>query len=52
MTALSALAAIYPPPPRQQWFPHFNWQPIPYDTAQQRSEDYVGSLFYKYAFVT
>ncbi|XP_047507048.1 venom acid phosphatase Acph-1-like [Pieris napi] len=40
MTALSALSALYPPPPLQQWLPHFNWQPIPYDTAQS-SDDHL-----------
>ncbi|CAH3836012.1 unnamed protein product [Pieris brassicae] len=39
MTALTALSAIYPPPPLQQWLPNFNWQPIPYDTPQL-SDDY------------
>ncbi|XP_022116393.1 venom acid phosphatase Acph-1-like [Pieris rapae] len=41
MTALTALAAIYPPPPLQQWLPNFNWQPIPYDTPSRIDDEFL-----------
>ncbi|KAL0894600.1 hypothetical protein ABMA27_013163 [Loxostege sticticalis] len=39
MTALTALAAMYPPPPAQQWNPMLDWQPIPYDTLAPDVDD-------------
>lgn len=39
MTALTALAALYPPPPAQQWNPALNWQPVPYDTLKFEEDD-------------
>ncbi|XP_047545208.1 prostatic acid phosphatase-like [Vanessa atalanta] len=39
MTALTALSAIYPPPPAQKWNPFLNWQPVPYDTLAYDDDD-------------
>lgn len=39
MTVLTALAAIYPPPPAQKWNPFLNWQPVPYDTMDYDDDD-------------
>lgn len=39
MTALTALAAIYPPPPAQRWNPFLNWQPVPYNTLAYDDDD-------------
>ncbi|KAI8427623.1 hypothetical protein MSG28_002109 [Choristoneura fumiferana] len=39
MTALAALAAIYPPPPAQRWNPNLDWQPVPYDTLPYAVDD-------------
>uniref|UniRef100_A0AAU6PBP9 acid phosphatase n=1 Tax=Comana monomorpha TaxID=1555636 RepID=A0AAU6PBP9_9NEOP len=39
MTALAALAAMYPPLPAQKWNPALNWQPIPYDTLAFEDDD-------------
>lgn len=39
MTALVALAALYPPQPAQQWHPSLDWQPIPYDTLPAEKDD-------------
>lgn len=39
MTALVALAAMYPPPTVQRWNPNLNWQPIPYDTMHLENDD-------------
>lgn len=39
MTALTALAALYPPLPAQQWNPSLDWQPIPYNTIASRVDD-------------
>ncbi|CAG5056632.1 unnamed protein product [Parnassius apollo] len=39
MTALTAMAALYPPLPPQRWNPALNWQPVPYDTLQYHSDD-------------
>lgn len=43
MTALTALAAMYPPPPAQQWNPMLDWQPIPYDTLAPDVDDVSGT---------
>ncbi|XP_026738505.1 venom acid phosphatase Acph-1-like [Trichoplusia ni] len=39
MTALAALAGLYPPSPAQQWHPSLDWQPIPYDTPPADRDD-------------
>lgn len=39
MTALAALAAIFPPPPAQKWNPNLDWQPVPYDTLPYDVDD-------------
>ncbi|XP_013200569.1 venom acid phosphatase Acph-1 [Amyelois transitella] len=39
MTALSALAAIYPPLPAQKWNPDLDWQPVPYNTIDANIDD-------------
>ncbi|CAH1645065.1 unnamed protein product [Spodoptera littoralis] len=39
MTALTALAALYPPPPAQRWNPDLDWQPIPYNTPPYEDDD-------------
>ncbi|KAJ0181701.1 hypothetical protein K1T71_002423 [Dendrolimus kikuchii] len=38
MTVLTALAALYPPPPAQRWNPILNWQPVPYDTPSYEND--------------
>ncbi|XP_034828972.1 prostatic acid phosphatase-like [Maniola hyperantus] len=39
MTALTALAAMYPPPTAQRWNPFLNWQPVPYNTEPHEDDD-------------
>ncbi|XP_050362292.1 venom acid phosphatase Acph-1-like [Nymphalis io] len=39
MTALIALAAMYPPQAIQRWNTKLNWQPIPYDTMAWKNDD-------------
>ncbi|KAJ8726214.1 hypothetical protein PYW07_000912 [Mythimna separata] len=39
MTALTALSALYPPPPAQKWNPNLDWQPIPYNTPPYEEDD-------------
>ncbi|XP_026757466.2 venom acid phosphatase Acph-1-like [Galleria mellonella] len=39
MTALTALAAMYPPLPAQKWNPGLEWQPIPFDTLGASVDD-------------
>ncbi|XP_072936538.1 uncharacterized protein [Epargyreus clarus] len=39
MTALTALSAIYQPPPAQRWNPILNWQPVPYSTLPPKEDD-------------
>lgn len=39
MTALTALSALYPPPPAQKWNPNLDWQPIPYNTPPYDEDD-------------
>ena len=39
MTALAALAAMYPPLPEQKWHAELNWQPIPYYTKDIMNDD-------------
>jgi hypothetical protein len=39
MTALTTLAALYPPLPPQKWNPALEWQPIPYDTKPADTDD-------------
>lgn len=39
MTALTALAAIFPPPQAQRWNPFLNWQPVPYNTEPPETDD-------------
>ncbi|XP_023954747.1 prostatic acid phosphatase-like [Bicyclus anynana] len=39
MTALTALAAMFPPPIAQRWNPFLNWQPVPYNTEPQEDDD-------------
>lgn len=39
MTALTALAALYPPPPAQRWNPMLAWQPVPYNTLPYDEDD-------------
>ncbi|CAH2265211.1 prostatic acid phosphatase-like [Pararge aegeria] len=39
MTALTALAAIFPPTQAQRWNPFLNWQPVPYDTEPHEDDD-------------
>ncbi|KAL4715193.1 hypothetical protein ACJJTC_012240 [Scirpophaga incertulas] len=39
MTALTALAALYPPLPAQKWNPALDWQPIPYNTIAPKLDD-------------
>ncbi|CAH3835912.1 unnamed protein product [Pieris brassicae] len=41
MTVLTALAAVYPPPPAQRWNPSLNWQPVPYDTPSYENDDFL-----------
>ncbi|XP_049875552.1 venom acid phosphatase Acph-1-like [Pectinophora gossypiella] len=39
MTALAALAGLYPPQQVQKWHPHLAWQPIPYNTLPFDEDD-------------
>ncbi|XP_028155951.1 venom acid phosphatase Acph-1-like [Ostrinia furnacalis] len=39
MTALTALAAMYPPLQPQRWNPVLDWQPIPYSTLDASVDD-------------
>ncbi|CAG9099888.1 unnamed protein product [Plutella xylostella] len=39
MTALTAMAALFPPPPAQRWNPALDWQPVPYDTLPFDEDD-------------
>ncbi|VVC87702.1 unnamed protein product [Leptidea sinapis] len=41
MTALTALAALFPPPPAQRWNPDLNWQPVPYDTPAYNVDNFL-----------
>ncbi|XP_045511267.1 venom acid phosphatase Acph-1-like [Colias croceus] len=41
MTVLTALAALFPPPPAQRWNPTLNWQPVPYDTPAFEDDDFM-----------
>ncbi|XP_028029190.1 prostatic acid phosphatase-like [Bombyx mandarina] len=39
MTALTAMAGLYPPEPEQRWNPTLNWQPVPYNTPPRDEDD-------------
>ncbi|GBP59748.1 Venom acid phosphatase Acph-1 [Eumeta japonica] len=39
MTALTALAALYAPPPAQKWNPTLDWQPVPYDVLPNTEDN-------------
>ncbi|KAL4703598.1 hypothetical protein ACJJTC_006775 [Scirpophaga incertulas] len=41
MSALAALAALYPPMPEQKWNPTLDWQPIPYNTVESSVDDLI-----------
>ncbi|KAI5632820.1 histidine phosphatase superfamily (branch 2) domain-containing protein [Phthorimaea operculella] len=39
MTALAAMAGMYPPPPAQRWNPSLDWQPVTYKTVPYDDDD-------------
>ncbi|KAJ2944615.1 hypothetical protein O0L34_g3970 [Tuta absoluta] len=39
MTALAAMAGMYPPPPAQRWNPSLDWQPVTYKTIPYDDDD-------------